>query len=67
MTRFLLGFFGACAGRKVTRLGAVVTIVGRSSERLARARENLGTAPVLRTVSADATREDEYRARKGGP
>ena len=36
-----------------------MTAVGRSPERLARARENLGDPPALRTFVADATREDD--------
>ena len=39
--------------------GAVVTIVGRSAERLAQARERLGKPTTLRVVAADAAHEDE--------
>nr|WP_202334501.1 SDR family oxidoreductase [Mesorhizobium sp. L-8-3] len=48
----------ALAGRLLTS-GVVVTIVGRSSERLSQAREKLGKVSSLQTATADATREDQ--------
>jgi NAD(P)-dependent dehydrogenase (short-subunit alcohol dehydrogenase family) len=41
--------------------GAEVIIVGRSSERLARAAEDLASAKQVRTITADVTSEDEVR------
>lgn len=39
--------------------GAAVTIVGRSAERLAQARERLGNPAALNPIAADAAHEDE--------
>lgn len=50
---------GLALAERLLAAGAAVTIVGRSAERLARARERLGRAPQLRTIAADATCEDE--------
>lgn len=50
---------GLAFAERMLASGAVVTIVGRSSERLAEAREKLRNLPGLETVAADATREDE--------
>jgi NAD(P)-dependent dehydrogenase (short-subunit alcohol dehydrogenase family) len=50
---------GLALAERLLTAGAAVTIVGRSSERLAQAREKLGNAPCLQTAAADATREDD--------
>ncbi len=50
---------GLAFAERMLASGAMVTIVGRSSERLANAREKLSHLPGLATVAADATHEDE--------
>ncbi|CVI63591.1 MULTISPECIES: SDR family oxidoreductase [Agrobacterium] len=50
---------GLALAERLLTTGAAVTIVGRSSERLAQAREKLGNVPRLQTIAADATREDD--------
>jgi NAD(P)-dependent dehydrogenase (short-subunit alcohol dehydrogenase family) len=50
---------GLALAERLLTAGAAVTIVGRSSERLAQAREKLGNVPGLQTAAADATREDD--------
>ena len=52
---------GLALAARLLAAGAAVTLAGRSAERLARARQDLGDAPGLKTIAADATREDEVR------
>lgn len=48
---------GLALTERLLAKGAAVTIVGRSPQRLAQARERLGDAPGLQTEAADATKE----------
>jgi NAD(P)-dependent dehydrogenase (short-subunit alcohol dehydrogenase family) len=50
---------GLALAQKTLQLGAEVTLVGRSLERLAAAQHQLPYAERLHTVAADVTREDE--------
>ena len=50
----------ALAGRLIGS-GAVVTIVGRSAERLAAAKQKLGAPSAVHVVSADVTKEDDVQ------
>ncbi|MDQ0391409.1 SDR family oxidoreductase [Labrys monachus] len=50
---------GFALAERLLAAGIAVTIVGRSPERLAQAREKLGNAPSLQAVTADATNEED--------
>jgi NAD(P)-dependent dehydrogenase (short-subunit alcohol dehydrogenase family) len=50
---------GLALAERLLSAGSRVTIVGRSDERLSRAREKLANAPALQTFAADCTREEE--------
>lgn len=53
---------GLALAQRLLQAGDKVTIVGRDPARLQRARDDLGSPPLLRTVAADITSEGEVRA-----
>lgn len=52
---------GFALAERLLTTGVAVTIVSRSSERLANAYEKLGRAPHLQTANADATSEEDVK------